>query len=75
MAAAGRIGLSKLADSSRMCAHCRLWQLEAVAGLENGHTELCNHPSHVGRIVQYDKPSRLPMPAQRKEIKISHGLT
>lgn len=75
MAAAGRIGLSKLADSSRMCTHRRPWQLEAVAGLENGHTELCNPPSHVGRIVQYDKPSRLPMPAQRKEIKISHGLT
>jgi hypothetical protein len=47
MAAAGRIGLSKLADSSRMCTHRRPWQLEAVAGLENGHAELCNPPSHV----------------------------
>lgn len=45
--AAGRIGLSKLADSSRMCTHRRPWQLDAVAGLENGHA---HPPSHVGRI-------------------------
>ena len=51
MAAAGRLGLRKLADSSCMCTHRRPWQLEAVAGLENGHAELCNPPSHVGRIT------------------------
>lgn len=85
MAAAGRIGLSKLADSSRMCTHRRPWQLEAVAGLGNGHAEFhlmsvesCSMISrraflclHSGKRLRYPMGSLDMMPRSRPPFNAS----